>query len=176
MATNSNALPTPDSGLPLPKSAPLDSEAPIKDIEPNVGLVANGSSAGWHIDIDETLDGPEKLFVQIEGPTDYLYFEVLNRRVFKEALDLVAQCVGGVTPASGKKQTIGTDLQKITLGRFGTVPMELIRDDESAGRCFLKAGDSANACIRIQIAGSELKAFAAALAQVTEELNDATAR
>ena len=139
-----------------------------------MGLVANGSSAGWHIDVDETLDGPEKLFVQIEGPSDYLYFEILNRRVLSEALNLVAQCVAGAAPTSAKKKMTGTDAQKITLGRFGAVPVELIRDDESAGRCFLQAGDSANACIRIQIAGTELKAFAAALEQVNGELGGGT--
>jgi hypothetical protein len=35
-----------------------------------------GRCGSWAIDLDESVDGPQKWFTQIEGPSSYLYFEI----------------------------------------------------------------------------------------------------
>jgi hypothetical protein len=35
----------------------------------DIGLLANGSSGAWRVDVDESISGPERWFLQIEGPS-----------------------------------------------------------------------------------------------------------
>jgi hypothetical protein len=50
------------------------------------GLMANGSSGEWEIAVDETTSGPDRWFIQIEGPATYCAFEVPSPATVCEAL------------------------------------------------------------------------------------------
>jgi len=52
------------------------------------GLLANGSSRLWHIDVDESLAGDEWI-IEIDGPQTYLAFQLENLKVLEAALRLL---------------------------------------------------------------------------------------
>ena len=43
--------------------------------ELRLGLMAFGRSNNWELSIDESTEGEDRWFVQLEGPSAYLYFE-----------------------------------------------------------------------------------------------------
>lgn len=146
---------------------------PTSDDELAVGLVASGNSDSWDIEIDQTLKGPEHWFVQIEGPSVYLYFEISNPAVIKSAFDFVDRhWEARRKPATARSKKSDSRDMEVALGRLATLPVILIWDDEDKDRCFFSIGESAESKIRIAICGKELKGFRIALKHVQEELTD----
>ena len=119
-----------------------------------LGLAGNGSSGGWEVAIDETLDGPEKWFIQIEGPSVSFSFEITS-------------------PA-----TVGTMIQFLEQGRQGALriggasrtSVRLVHDAEYPEGCFLVVGPSARPCVRFFMSGPDVSHLLGALKQAREDL------
>lgn len=154
-------------------SVPQAVSSPTSDDDLSVGLVASGNSKSWDIEIDQTLDGAERWFAQIEGPSIYLYFEISNPSVVKCAFEFVDRhWEGRRKPGKTRsKQSSSSDME-VDFGRLANLPVTLIWDDEDNDRCFFSIGEAAEAKIRLAICGKELKEFRIALKHVQEELAD----
>ncbi len=123
----------------------------------NVGLLASGASQGWDIQVDASLDEPEKCFVQIEGPSAYIYFELQSRSAIKDAVVLLD------SPKAA---------MPVRIGSFLGASVSLVADQEYADRYFLTISQAANATVRFTFAGKSLTGFRTALQQVRDDLGD----
>jgi hypothetical protein len=139
-----------------------------RDAEP-IGLLAQGCSGAWEIQIDETTAGPDRWFAQIEGPSVELYFEILSPDLIEKTIQFLAN-----QPTSRK----GTSPQKplrngtLVLGKDRKTAVALVRDDEFSDRYFLVIGQAARPVVRFTLAGTDLKDLTAALRQAQEDLNE----
>jgi hypothetical protein len=71
-----------------------------KNDNEGLGLMANGSSGGWEVAVDETSKGPARRFVQLEGPSVYFSFEVPSP-------DMISQFAeGGNRNASNRQEAL----------------------------------------------------------------------
>ena len=60
------------------------------------GLLAIGSSGAWQIDIDEVLKGAECYCVQIQGPSIYLSFQLVDLGIIGQAIDFLRLTLASV--------------------------------------------------------------------------------
>jgi hypothetical protein len=141
--------------------------SPEPEIE-NIGLRANGSSGAWEVSIDETISGRNRWFVQIEGRSVYLYFEI-------PSLEIVAKIISFLTPVQAGRPRIGNlpsrsskGVLKISKAKGNSVT--LISDDEYIDRYFLVVGPTASPLARLTLAGKDLRNLISALSQIEEEL------
>lgn len=72
--------------------------------EKEYGLVATGASGSWQVSVDETADGAQRWFAQLEGPAHYLYFEISHARVMAEILDFFTQHLQRTVGSAGPPQ------------------------------------------------------------------------
>lgn len=130
--------------------------------EPACGLVANGSAGRWDVNIDETTEGEEQWFAQIEGPSVYLYFEVSSPAIVDELVRFFERpsASRGVIPS-------------LHVGSFGDDGVDLVRDDEYPDRCFIVIGRAPGATVRVALTGNDLADLTEALRQVREDLREA---
>lgn len=140
----------------------------IDDGHVTTGLVANATAGAWDLAIDQAIDGPDRWFVQIEGPSIYLYFEIAHPRIVREAICFIdgrrsgaANRTDGCTVGSGGE---------LALGHLAQLPVNLVWDEEYADRLFLTVGNSGNACIRCSVLGPDLDRLVDGLRQVVENL------
>lgn len=132
-----------------------------------VGLLANGSAGRWHIEVDETLDCNE-WFLEIEGPQIYLGFQVQELTVLPAALCFLQSGATSVKDRNGQPRH--TEKSGFTLGRFGSMSVSLVWDNEDFPRCFLVVGPKATATLRLSLEGEDMGMFIEALRQVVEDL------
>jgi hypothetical protein len=126
----------------------------------DLSLLANGSSGRWDVAVDETTSGPDRWFLQIEGPAASLYFEIPSVDVVSRMLTLLSpHPEDGAGPLS-----VGTD--------EGT-PVTLVRDDEYSDRFFLIVGPADRPIARFVIAGTDAAEIAEALRQARADIDDA---
>jgi hypothetical protein len=127
------------------------------------GLLANGSSGPWSIDIDESHDG-NALNMQIDGPQAYLGFALRDLQVVSK---LQSYLRGGLHPdqKNGKPNTKG-----VTLGRLGSMSVSVIQDDEFSTRWFIIIKGKADAVVRLTLDAADVEMFVDALEQVMEDL------
>src|SRR6185437_15649552 len=92
-------------------------------------LVANGSSGAWQVSIDESVRGAEKWYVDIEGPSVYLSFQLVDRGVIDKMIAFLD------TPS--RKGQSDKPSKELIIGKYGQAPVSLLEDDEYADRCFL---------------------------------------
>jgi hypothetical protein len=133
-----------------------------------LGLMANGSSGDWEVAIDETTKGPDRLFVQIEGPSVYFSFEIPSPEMISRAFDFL----GGVSSPQGPRARAPAQNGPLVLGQHRQTPVILVRDDEYEDRYFLVIGQEADFVVRFTIAGQDLKDIKEALRQASEDLED----
>src|SRR5579872_4966428 len=83
------------------------------DVEQNsFGLVASGIAGAWEVALDETVEGTQRWFAQIEGPTCYIYFQVRHPRVIEEMAKFLRRhlcqdkCLQGSTPSPDHSEEI----------------------------------------------------------------------
>ncbi len=128
------------------------------------GLLANGSSGRWSIDIDESDDGGA-FNIQIDGPKAYLAFALRGLEVVPR---LHAYLHAGLHPNgdNGKQSTNG-----VTLGRLGSMSVSIIQDDEFAARWFIIVKGKADAVVRLTLDAADIEMLAKALQQVAEDLS-----
>lgn len=132
------------------------------------GLMANGASGGWEVAVDETTKGPDRWFVQIEGPSIYVSFEVSSPEMISKALDFLGGCSSSTVPHARFSAEKGS----LVLGQRRDTPVILVRDDEYKDRYFLVMGQEADAVVRFIISGKESKDIQEALRQAVEDLED----
>ena len=126
----------------------------------HVGLTAYGRAGGWEVSVDETLSGVETRFLQIEGPSVYLYFEISSLGILKELARFLEP------PESPE----GEQHERLEFGTFNGSAVDLLRDDEHADRFFLCIVAKGSGTVRITVAGDDLKALSMAVSQVRDEL------
>jgi hypothetical protein len=127
------------------------------------GLLANGSSGSWSIDIDETHDG-DAWNMQIDGPQVYLGFALSDLQAIT---NLYGYLLAGLQPdqANGKRYSNG-----ITMGKLGSMTVRIIQDDEFATRWFIVINGKADAVVRFTLDAADAEMLADALKQVIEDL------
>ena len=133
----------------------------------DIGLLANGYSGAWSIEVDQATSGPDRWFLQIEGPSAYFYFEIPSPNVIEEVLRLLSNRAAAVGRSADRdfELVIGTDAH---------VPVRLRRDAEFDDRFFLVFGLPDTPVIHYTLAGEDVKCVVAALGQVLEDLSDTT--
>jgi hypothetical protein len=135
------------------------------------GLLAVGSSGPWQIDLDETLEGPDRWFAQIEGPSVTFNFEIA-------APGLVCKMIRFVEPRSASADTATSAASNgedtLALGKDKKSPVTLVKDDEFPDRFFLLIGPPDRPLANFTLAGADLAHVAEALRQVQRDLDDET--
>jgi hypothetical protein len=134
----------------------------------HLGLLANGSSGGWDVAVDETTKGPDRWFVQFEGPSIYFSFEVPSPAMICGALAFLE----GRSSPKGRHVQLSVENGSLVLGRLGQTDVVLVRDDEYKDRFFLLVGQEADAVVRFTLAGQDLKDVKEALRQAMADLED----
>lgn len=129
----------------------LDAERPDRAFL----LLANGSCDRWSVDLTESPDGTD-WSLELDGPQCYLVFDLRDTAVVGET---VRYLMGGSASPNG-----------VTLGRFGSAEVSLVRDDEEGGRYFLLVGARGNSTMRLTLNADDVRMFTDALEQVLEEL------
>lgn len=133
-----------------------------------LGLMANGSSGGWEVAVDESTKGPERWFVQLEGPSVSFSFEIPSPQTISQTLDFL----GGRSSPKGSNARLSGENGSLILGKHQQTPVILVRDDEYKDRYFLVIGQEADVVVRFTIAGKDLKGITEALRQTMEDLED----
>jgi hypothetical protein len=132
-----------------------------------LGLMANGSCGAWEVAVDETTAGPNRWFVEIEGPTAYCSFEISSPEIVCKTLEFL----GGRGLSKGLPIGIANSNGSLVIGKHPKTPVILIKDDEYPDRYFLMVGPD-NALARVSIAGNDLKDLTEALRQAVEDIED----
>lgn len=132
---------------------------PSKDTRQAIGMTANGSCGVWDVEVDETLSGDEKWYLQIDGPSLYLYFRIDAPTVVRQILTFVDR---STSSANGE----------LRVGRFMRHPVSLLWDEEAGHRCFLLIGGTGDSKARFTLAEKDLEEFTEALRQVKDDLYD----
>lgn len=126
-----------------------------------VGLMAYGRAKDWEFSIDETTEGEDRWFAQIEGPSLSLYFEIPSpKTVIELALFL----------DSHEHATIN-DPKEIDIGHFNGNPVRILRDDEFRDRCFLTIRSNGMSNLRVTLSGDDLDAISNAVRQTRTEMH-----
>ncbi len=142
---------------------------PSKTQEGTFGLLAVGSSGAWQIDIDEALSGAARWWMQIEGPSVSIRFEISSLGV----VGTIARFLARHSPK--KKRPSNGSLKQggsLVLGGDNRIPVSLVKDDEYDGRFFLVVGPTDGLTARFVLAGTEVLEIAEALRQVKEDFDD----
>ncbi len=135
----------------------------VHEVRESLGLMANGACGQWEVAIDETISGPDRWFIQIEGPTAYFSFEIPSPEMINAALDFIAPLVPHTKPSKNTS---------LAMGKEDQAPVCLVRDDEYDDRFFLVVGPENTPIVRFSLAGQDLKDMTEALRQTAEDLED----
>lgn len=135
--------------------APQNSSLP-EDTEPRIGLTACGQAGEWNVSVDETISGTDQWFMQIEGPSTYLYFEIPSLLVVDQLLKVLDN--SGATPAGG--------YANCNIGTLHGIPVTAVRDSEYRDRLFICIGQGTG-CVQLTFVGDDFNALSAALARST---------
>jgi hypothetical protein len=125
-----------------------------------VALVANGSSGGWDIAIDEAVAGSPKWFAQVEGPRFSLYFPIRSLATAIEAIEFLER----------GPRTVEAPNEPLRLGSFGRSPVILTWDRDDPSRCCFVVGSGARPTVRLSLLADERRDLAEALKQVRTDL------
>jgi len=134
---------------------------------PNTGLLANGSAGPWDVDIDESLAGVDRWWIQIEGPSASFYFEVSKLAVVGEMADFLRSRESRTKPPSNGSLKPDPFLK---IGGSRKEPIRLVKDDEYEDRYYFAFGPPKRPVARFVISGADVDDLANALQQVLEDL------
>jgi hypothetical protein len=121
-----------------------------------LALLANGTSGRWSVTLDESTEGAEEWFLQIEGPSLYLYCDVDDPRI----LDSLA----AVFTATVKKPG------RLVVGRINGLLLQLQWDIEDEKTIFFTVGLVSRPFVRCSIHGQDIQALANATQQAALDL------
>jgi hypothetical protein len=130
------------------------------------GLLANGCSGPWEIAIDQTISGPTQWFMQLEGPSVYLAFEVPSLALVDHELEFL----GGLPGKSSRRAVMAGRNGTMVLGTSKIAPVSLVGDDEFSDRFFLVIQPKGGLIVRFTLAGDDLRHVVEALRQVREDI------
>src|SRR5438552_3869282 len=85
----------------------------------HTGLVAMSRVGDWEFSVDESLGGPHRWYMQLQGRAVYLYFQISAPSIVEDMLKVI-----DVVPAPART---ASDMQ---IGTFQKSAVFLIRDDE----------------------------------------------
>jgi hypothetical protein len=122
------------------------------------GLLANGSSGRWYIDIDES-DAGDEWNMQIDGPTTYLRFPLADLQTIP---NLLAHLRAGLNGPRSRDE--------FPLAKPPSLSVSIIQDDEFATRWFVIIKSKADAIVRLTLDAADIEMLADALGQVMADL------
>ncbi|MBL8798133.1 MAG: hypothetical protein JNM56_29820 [Planctomycetia bacterium] len=119
------------------------------------GLLANGSSTGWRVSVDESLDSVNHWSLEIDGPQFYLVVQLKDLASVAATLNFLRNPTPTAPP--------------VTLGKFGFAWASLVWDDEPPNRCFvvIQTGKSA---LRLTLQPEDVEMLKEAFQQVVADL------
>ena len=130
-------------------------------------LVAYASSGKWNVWIDETPTGPERVFVQLEGPVAYFSFELSSIAVVDEIWRFLTE--GNSSNGTGTADDAGRHLD---IGGRKGMPVSLVCDGERGERFILKFGNHRSPVVHYCLQNEELLDLTKALGKVRQELEE----
>jgi hypothetical protein len=145
------------------------SQSRIREVKPTIGLLANGAAGSWHVDVDETCDGPQRWFLQLDGPW-YVYVEIPKLDVVQKMLEFLKQHLAPRDAASALSSP-ATAPDEFEVGKRDRNSISLLWDVEHGDRCFLLVKGPKEFCTRLSLAGDDLRDVMTALQQVGDELD-----
>jgi hypothetical protein len=131
-----------------------------------LGLLASGSCGSWSIAVDETTSGPDRWFLQVQGPAVYVSFQIRSPSTIRR----ISQFLRPQQPSGGRPSP-GSD-GGLAIGTGRPTPVRLLRDDEFDDRFFLVVGPADAPVVWHTLGGQDLECVSAALKQVLEDLPD----
>ena len=138
-------------------SRPRENEEKGTVESPTLALLANGSSGRWTVTLDESTEGTEEWFLQIEGPSLNLCCEVDDPEILRE--------LASVLNAAAKKPNV------FVLGRVNRIPLRLQWDIEHEDTLFFTVGPAARPLIRCSIHSQAIRDLAEATRQAARDLD-----
>ncbi|MBN9117834.1 MAG: hypothetical protein J0I06_01470 [Planctomycetes bacterium] len=119
------------------------------------GLLANGTSGCWSVDLDESPDGVE-WSLQLDGPQVYLAFSLRALAVIRAAANYL--------------RASRTEAGPLQLGSFASGGVSLHWDNECPDRCFLVVSGFEGSALRITLSTDDTRMLSEALEQVQVDL------
>jgi hypothetical protein len=137
--------------------------------KPKMGLVANGGAGAWEVSIDETLEGPQQWFGQIEGPACYLHFPVTNVQ-FIDEMRRFLQAHLNPDRCSHETPSSSSSTGELSISAHDGSTVTLLWDDEGNDRCFVLIKGKGELRARFSLSRSDVQDITDALGVVLEEL------
>lgn len=125
------------------------------------GLVAIGSSGSWDIEVDDTLEGKRRWFLQFDGPLLFLYCQIAHPRKVSELHDFLQACIAG---ADCEREF---DLSSQSGDR-----VVFLWDGETNDRCFVLVTGKGDLTARYKLDLDSISQIVAALADLNGELQN----
>jgi hypothetical protein len=138
----------------------------------SVGLHSFGTAGAWEVVLDESVEGAQRWFIQIDGPRCYVYFQVRDPRVIDEIATFLKwhMCHDGCVQRPATSPDPGINLE---LSQFAGPSVSLIWDGEEARKQAVILAQGKNKfTVRVCIEQNELQDLVAALEQVRVELSE----
>jgi hypothetical protein len=135
--------------------------------EEHFGLVANGVAGSWSVDVDESTEGAQRWFTQIDGPDFYMNFQISGLDVIDEIARFLR---GHMCPDGCAQRSTHTEGDNLVVSRFGATAVTLIWDTETHQRCFFLISANAGFHARLCVERSHIENVATAFDQVRDEL------
>jgi hypothetical protein len=133
-----------------------------------LGLLANGSSRLWDVAVNESLEREGEWWLELDGRTVYLVFRLRDLAVIPEAVAFFGSALNPAPTLNGPQRSDDDD--SLTLGTFGTLPVWILRDDETPPRCFLVVDSDTVSAMRLALQQEDIEMLLAAFQQVAEDL------
>jgi hypothetical protein len=149
------------------RQMPISRHRKKQETKEGVGLLALGTSGPWEVAIDESLSGPQRRFVQIEGPFVYLYFEITSVEVLRNAHAFLANSSRNARPKSFEKNGA------LPIAKTAGTQISLTRDDEDNERYFLVIEAKSGLHLQLTVIDRDLSHIVSALRDVLDDLEDA---
>ena len=131
------------------------------------GLVANAVAGSWAIDIDESIEGAERWFAQIDGPSLYVNFQIAS-------LDIIDEIAGflrfHLCPDACNQPSKLAEAEDMLLSHFGGASVTLIWDSETNERCFIVISADSELSVRLCIDRGGVEELAKAFEEIRDEL------
>jgi hypothetical protein len=129
-------------------------------------LMANGSSGGWTVDVDESFDHENEWSVQIQGPQVYLDFQPRDLKVMEEIADFLDTSLKNTVYCRRFSEATHARL----IGNFGAGTVTLSWDDEDSARCFIMVRSEARSLLNLTLHENDILSLIEAIRQVVPNL------
>jgi hypothetical protein len=131
------------------------------------GLLANGAAGQWSIDIDESTDGAA-FNMQLDGPQFYLGFALQDLQIIPRLRSYL--CAGLRSGQPDDEPSADEKANGLAIGRFDSMTVSIIQDDEFATRWFIIINGQADAVVRFTLDAADVEMLVEALGQVMGDL------